>query len=126
MRLTEIIERSRMIDKNGKKILSINFSELQIEQTCQIIDHSTQLLQKMSEKSVYTLTNVTGANFNLELIDKLKKFSQANIPYVIAGAVIGADGIKHTVLNSVLLFSGRRDLKTFITEEEALSWILAL
>lgn len=126
MKTTELMDRSKMLNHNNKKVLSMDFSSLETEDACRVIEHSSKLIQQMPEKSLFTLTNVTGANFDLKLIDSLKKFSNANKPYVIAGAVVGAEGIKRTVFNSVLLFSGRNDLKTFDKTDEALSWLSTL
>lgn len=124
MKTTEVMSRASLKNHNGKRIMSIDFSKLEAEDACKVLDYSKELIQRMPEKSLYTLTNVTDANFDLKLIDSLKKFSNANKPYVIAGAVIGAEGIKRTVFNSVIIFSGRSDLKSFTDKDEALSWLI--
>ena len=104
----------------------MDFSNLKKDEVTHIIEYSSKLIQNMPEKSLLTLTNFTGADFDLGVIDSLKTFTNTNKPYVIAGAVVGADGIKRTVFNSVLLFTGRKDLKLFNNPDEAMTWLLSL
>jgi hypothetical protein len=49
-----------------------------------------------------------------------------NRPYVRQGAVIGLDGIKRIMVNSVLKMSGRNNMKFFHTRDEALKWLAVL
>jgi hypothetical protein len=49
-----------------------------------------------------------------------------NRPYIRQGAVIGLDGIKRIMVNSILKISGRSNMKFCKTREEAITWLAAL
>ena len=123
MKPSQIMLRSKFRSHHGKRILSLNFSNLEITETHKVIEYSSELIQKVPKDSIYTLTNITDAKFDQNLINALKQFTNKNKPYVIAGAVIGVEGIKKTLFNTILLFSGRRNLKVFSDEHGALAWL---
>jgi hypothetical protein len=49
-----------------------------------------------------------------------------NRPYIRQGAVIGLDGIKRIMVNSILKMNGRTNMKFFRTRDEAVKWLAAL
>ena len=106
-------------------VLYLNFANLDIDEAHEVINYSAGIVEKMPKSSICTLTNITGANFNQALIDALKEFAKKNKPHVIAGAVIGVDGIKKTLFNVILMVSGRKNLKMFDKEDDALTWLAA-
>lgn len=104
-------------------VLSLDFAKLDIKEAYEVINYSAGIVEKMPKNSICTLTNITEAKFNQDLIDALKKFAQKNKPHVIAGAVIGVDGIKKTLFNAILKVTGRQNLKMFDNENDALTWL---
>jgi hypothetical protein len=48
-----------------------------------------------------------------------------NRPHIRLGAVIGLDGIKRIMVNSILKMSGRHNMKFFRTRDEAVKWLAA-
>lgn len=106
MKKSQLIARAKFKKHGEKMILSLNFANLSIDEAHEVIDYSSGIIAKMPKDSIYTLTNIKDANFNQELIDALKRFAQQNKPHVIAGAVIGAEGIKKVLFNTIFKFSG--------------------
>jgi len=75
-------------------------------------------------KSVRLLTDVTGAHYNAEAVGVIKDFSRAITPNVKASAIVGVDGMKRIVVQSLLEVTGR-DMHIFGTREQALDWLVA-
>jgi len=73
--------------------------------------------------SVLTLTDVTDAKYNLEVIEALIEFTKGNKPFVKAGGVVGLDSLKKAIYNSVMHFSGR-NLLAFDDIEKAKDWLV--
>ena len=46
-----------------------------------------------------------------------------NKPYVIASAVVGVSGLQRVILEGVLKFTGRGNLKPVATRELAFEWL---
>jgi len=71
------------------------------------------------------MTDVTGATYNQEVANAIKSFVQDNTPHIKASAVVGADGVRLVLLNTVI-FLTRRELKTFKTRQEAQEWLASV
>ena len=87
------------------------------------VDSAKRLIRSESESSLLILTDVTGARYNLETVEKLKEFANGNKPYVKASAVIGLDGMKKIIYNAVKKFSGR-NIPAFDDTEKAKEWLI--
>jgi hypothetical protein len=124
MKKVKLLKRAKFSKHQDKMILSLNFANLEIDEAYEAIDYSAGIIEKMPKNSVFTLTNITDTNYNQDLIDALRTFAQKNKPHVIAGAVIGVEGIKKTVFNTLLKVTGRKNMKMFSNEEEALRWLV--
>jgi hypothetical protein len=124
MNKSEMLKRAKFHKHNDRMVLFLNFANLDIEDAYEVIDYSAGIIERMPKSSICTLTNIVDAKYNQELINALRKFAQKNKPHVIAGAVIGVEGIKKTVFNALLKVSGRKNLKMFSNEDDALKWLL--
>jgi hypothetical protein len=71
------------------------------------------------------LTDVTGATYDKEVAAAIKDFATKNSPYVKASAVVGADGVRQILLQTVILIT-RREMKTFSSREQAKDWLASL
>jgi hypothetical protein len=74
-------------------------------------------------RSVYCLVDVTGSRFNVDVVEAMKHLAEHDRPYVIASAVVGVAGLMRVIFESVLAFSGRNNLKSLPSREEALRWL---
>jgi len=117
------MERVRFIEHNGKKILFLDFSRISAQTVLSVIVEAKAVIRTQPPRSVLTLSDVTGAGFNEEVTQAMKDFVVHNKPYVTAAAVVGANGFRQVILNSVMWFSGRR-LHAFSTADEAKDWLV--
>jgi len=87
------------------------------------MEEAGKLIRVEPQNSVLTLTDVTGARYNLETTQALKEFTRDNKPYVKAGAVVGLDALKKIVYTGIAHFSGR-NLAAFDDLEIAKEWLV--
>lgn len=123
MNRSEMMERAKYIKHQGKQILLYDFSALGAEDALQLMDYCPNLSRNMPPQSIYTLTNVTGLNFNEQLTEGFKALALHNKPYVIAGAVVGVVAWKKVFYLAALRVSGRKNLNLFDNEEQAKAWL---
>jgi hypothetical protein len=117
------MERVKYIFHSGRPILFLNFSGCTVADFPTIIKEAEKLIRVESPNSVLTLTDVTGAKYNLEVTEALKEFTKGNKPFVKAGAVVGLDVLKKIIYNSVMHFSGR-NLLAFDDIDKAKDWLV--
>lgn len=117
------MKRVKYIYHNGRQILSLDFSGCNVEEALKTIEEATKLIREQPPNSVLTLTDVTGAKYNLEVTQAFKEFAKGNKTFVKAGAVVGLDALKKIIYNSVMHFSGR-NLLAFDDIEKAKDWLV--
>lgn len=117
------MKRVNYIFHNGRQILFLDFSACNVEDFPILIKEAEKLIRVEPPNSVLTLTDVTGARYNLEITQALKEFVNGNKPFVKAGAVVGLDALKKVIYNGVMHFSGRH-LLAFDDIEKAKNWLV--
>ena len=118
------MERAYFIEHKGKKIFILDFSDCQPPEMLSIIDECARQVQAQPKKSIYTVTIATGGKFDFDVVDKLKKLTTDNEPYVIKSAVVGTTGMQQVVLMIVSNFSNRK-FELFDDLESAKKFIAA-
>jgi|WetSurMetagenome_2_1015567.scaffolds.fasta_scaffold372944_1 hypothetical protein len=111
--------------QSGKKIIIIDLSNCTPESAMLIIPEAAVVISGQPLKSALVLTDVTNAHYTKEVAGEIKNFVQENTPYIKASAVVGADGIRSILLNTVILIS-RREIKTFNDRSSAMSWLTTI
>jgi hypothetical protein len=117
------MKRVNHIFHKGRPILFLDFSGCKVEDFPPIIEEAEKLIRVEPPDSVLTLTDVTGARYNLQVTESLKQFTKGNKPFVKAGAVVGLDALKTIVYNGVMHFSGR-NLLAFDDIQKAKDWLI--
>lgn len=117
------MSKVKPIYHRGRQILFLDFSGCRINEFFKTIEEAKKLIREQPQNSVLTLTDVTAARYNSEVVQALKEFTKGNKPFVRAGAVIGIDGLKRIIYNSVMYFSGR-NLTAFDDTEKAKDWLV--
>jgi hypothetical protein len=112
-----------MIDHKGKEIVYLDFSDCNVDEIFQTIEMAEKIIRIQPLNSVLTLTNVSGARYNTEVIQALKEFAKGNGPFVKAGAVIGIEGLKKILYVAITSFS-ERNLPAFDDIEKAKDWLI--
>lgn len=115
----------RTLEHKGKQILFLDFSHNNSkEEYLPIIDAAKLWLKNKEPNSVLTLTDVTDAHFNADILTLLKELTSHNKPYVKAGAVVGITRpLAKLAYNTVMAFS-KRTLPIFDTQDEAKDWLV--
>jgi hypothetical protein len=118
------MERVQFTTYKGKKILVEDFTNLKAgDEMLAIIKTAQAVIAQQPPKTVLAMFDATGASFNNEVLNAMKKFTKANTPYVKAATVVGINGLLQIALTAVSKFSGR-DFISFKTRVEAMDWLV--
>lgn len=107
----------------GKQILMIDYSHCDIAQMKEVIELTRSLIATQLPSSVLTLSDVTGATFNIDVVEQLKELAKHNAAYVRKAALIGVTGLQAFIYSVVQTFS-KRNIPIFSKKEEALKYLL--
>ncbi len=106
----------------GKKILYINYNNLQKEEQLELIRKATQILLDSGSKQNLTLSDIRNITVSQEFVDLAKKMGKQSGVVTKKAAVVGVQGIRKVLLQTVNRFSGN-PRKPFDTIEEAKDWL---
>jgi len=81
-------------------------------------------VSKYPEKSVFMISNVERLRFDSETKQFLKEFVIFGRPYIKQRVVIGFDGIKNIVANSICKNIGRASVEYAFSKDKAIEWLL--
>ena len=123
----DIMRRVKFIHHHNRRILLYDFSKVdEIADAMQLIAYAREVIARMPQNSVYTLTDITDSHYNQEVTHALKELSKHNKPFVVAGAAVGVGALQKIVFRAILAFSGRTNIKLFDDRESALDWLAAI
>ena len=112
--------------REGKSFVYIDFSGLKTnEEISGLIGQVKPVISKYPPKSVYTITNFDSLHFDRDSKNLIVPYTEANAPYVIAGAITGIDGLKQVMANAIFSVSGRKNLSIVSSKEEAIQVLLS-
>ncbi len=114
-------KRVKWIESNGKKILSIDCSNLLCNDTIKIMDIVLRYYE--GQKDVLSITDYTGAYADEESFNTAKDVSFKVKDQLKKGAAIGITGIKKIFMSVINSFMGNRKFRQFNTYEEAIKWL---
>jgi hypothetical protein len=106
----------------GKTILIVDLSNRTSAEGVQILQQAQQRIALMPPKSALLLTDVTNTPFDSAGAKAVKACASSNTPFVKASAVVGADGFRAVVLETVRMLT-RRDIKPCKSRVEAMAWL---
>ena len=111
--------------QNGKNFIYIDFSDMKSNDDFISFTAMVEpIIAKHPKNSVYTITNVEDIRFDSGSKEIVAKYLENNKPYVKFGAIIGLDGIKKVIIETVLRLSGRRNLHFAFSKDSAIEWLL--
>ena len=120
------MDRVELINHNGKEIVALDFSNVNVNEK-EIMKISVEkakgIIASKPQKSVLVLTNLTNTGFDLEVSGIMKEYANHNTPYVKASALVGVSGLQKIILNAVKKLTGR-EYYLFDKKEEALDWLV--
>lgn len=88
------------------------------------IEAAKHIIKKCEKNSVYTITNTEGVRFDSETKRIISDWMGCNKPYIIKGAVLGADGIRKIFINTIFSIAERKNMIFAYTREQAVDLLL--
>ena len=119
-----LTQRLQFEAHQGKRVLIIDYSHCDVGQMKELIGITRTLIATQLPNSVLTLSDVTGAIFNIEVVEQIKELTRHNAPYVRKAALVGVTGLQALIYNVVQTFS-KRNIPIFSNKQEALKYLLA-
>jgi hypothetical protein len=111
--------------RDGKTFIYFDLSGFKTnDEFIQLIEESKPVVEKHAERSLYTITNIESVKFDTKTKKIVAEWMGHNKPYVRYGAVIGMDSIKKIMVNAIFSLSGRKNMTSASTKEEAVTWLL--
>jgi hypothetical protein len=117
-------KRLRFIGELGKQILFVDLSNCSAGEVEEIVRMVPDQVTGQPLRSVLLLVDFTGASFDAEAIRAMKESAVFDKPYIKKSAWIGASNFPREFHEQISGFSGR-ELPSFRTREEALTWLVA-
>lgn len=118
-------ERAYVLPYRGTDIVIIDLSHTAPNDALPIMTAAGDLIATFPLKSVRAYTDGTGAVYSKDSYNALKEFTVKNTPYILASAVIGADGLRAAALRAVALLTGR-NIRHFSRRVDALDWLASV
>ncbi len=108
----------------NQKISHLDFRKLSGDDFINMLNASRDYVVKNTDLLI--LIDVTGSSIFGKVVDEAKKFSRIIKPHRKKTALLGVEGAKKVLLQSILFFSGgfTPQVKTFDTKEDALEWLI--
>ncbi len=119
------MKRSYWIEHKGKRIVFIDFSNATAGQVDEAIAQARPIIAGEAPRSVLCLVETHGTKFTLDIGQAVKRFTAHNNPFVKMTAVVGVDGVQQVLVNSVIVFTRRRNLVVKKSREEALDFLVS-
>jgi hypothetical protein len=111
--------------QNGKSFVFMDLSKFKdVSEYKTVIEPSKAVIAKYPPASLYTITDISGISFDSEVKKAVTSWMESNKAHVKAGAVVGVDGMKKVILNSIFAIAGRKNMHCVSTREEAMAWLL--
>jgi hypothetical protein len=119
------MERIYFTTHQGKKILIEDFSQMRPgPEFLALIEQAQRLIASQPQGSLLALLDASGANFNTDILGRMKDFVSANKPYVRCAAVVGVNGLLGVALSALTKASGR-SFHLFADRAAALEFLAA-
>ena len=113
----------RFIIHKGKRILLVDVSHRSAAEVTNMSKLLPSYVTSQPRGSLLLLADFTGAKFDREAIDRIKKATVFHRPYLKRSAWVGTENLPKVLYEYLKSFS-QRDLPTFKTREEALEWLV--
>lgn len=119
------MERVRLIDHKGRKILYIDYSHLKkSEEVLPVIEQLEVKVRTFKSKQLF-LTDATDGAANKEIMDALKRVAKVckDLDVVEKECIIGVTGLKKVLLKAVNAFA-KSNVVMKNSLEEAKDWLI--
>ena len=114
-----------IIEHNGKEVTVVDISNCEPADSVRLLREAIPLVKRQSKNSVLLLTNVENTVYNKDVFPYIKDYVVSNIPFIKGSAVVGIDGMKRAIFNT-LRFVTMHEIKQFETDIDAKDWLATL
>jgi hypothetical protein len=111
-------------DYNGRKIIFLDLHGVQPEGIKSRVEGAKKIIMASQPDSVLLLTDFRNMRYDKERTDYAKQVSIDIKPFVKKSALLGIEGLKKIIMQSLMVFSGRTNMKPFAEVKEALEWLI--
>ena len=119
------MERIEEFAVEGESFVYIDFSGFKsLDDYVELIEAVKPVIAKYPEYSLNTISNIENIRLDTDVKEVFTRYLQHNRPYIKHGILIGLDGIKKTMANTVIRLSGRKNVFFAYTREQAIEWVL--
>lgn len=114
--------RVQIEEHNGHRIVTINCRNCTPAELIDTIEEVREVVTAQPPRSVHTLTDYTGAQFDREALERMKLVAAIDRPHIIRAAFIGVDTLPDQYHKAIQNFSARQ-FALFKTREEAIEYL---
>lgn len=121
-------ERIRFIENpvTGRPALLMDLSGFATASDALPFIHAARdVVSTQPARSLYGVVDVTGSRLDARVLEAMKELAAHNAPFMIASGIVGVDGLRRMILDSVIAITGRSNVKAFPTRGDALAWLAA-
>jgi hypothetical protein len=120
-------DRVEMFERDGIRFIFYDVSHFRSNaEFSEFIALAENFISKFPQEAAFcSVTNIEGVTYDSETKKIVAEWMNFNRPFIKYGAVIGLDGIKKIMVNSILRISGRSNMKFFHSRQEAIDWFLS-
>jgi hypothetical protein len=112
----------QFVEHKGKRILVTECAGADLQLLRAIAAECLHVVTGQGLKSMRTLVNVEGAEFDTESMKIGSELAAKNRPYVLRSAVIGVKGLRFFAFKTIITATNR-PMKLFENREKALDWL---
>jgi len=116
--------RIEEFEREGRKFIYIDLSGFAtMENFLDFLEYTKAIIAKYPEKSLCSIANIADTRYDSEIKKHMADFVDHNRPHMIYGAVIGADGSKKFIVNTLLRLT-KRPFQFAFNKEQAIEMLL--
>jgi hypothetical protein len=113
------------IERGGKRILYLNIASKNIEELEGKLKEFRAVIDEQPLHSLLAITDTKNGHFDVDMIKIINSFVEDNTPFVQSSVVIGLDGLKRIMYEGMLRVTGRKNMTTKSTLDEAIDCLIS-
>ena len=118
-------DRIKWIQHNGRRILSLDYSNFDVEKLPEFFEEVKKAVSKEPPNSVLYLVNVRDLKFSLNVLNMFNKLAEETKPYDKGGAILNVKGLVKVMYDAYSkIFT--KPIRTFDNTDKALEWLSTL
>ena len=117
------MERTRLIRHGGRDVVLIDLVNASSADILDEVPRARDFIAARSGDALLTLTDVTGARYDADALDAMKRLATENKDRVRASAVVSDNAAQRAAVSLVSFFARRR-FQSFDTRDAALDWLV--